>query len=506
MLTIADNNILIRVKAFLSNRFWYKNGIKKLFLIYFIVQCFTFFSETTTSNKGAGWDGQRYLTISKYGIEDLENRSSNWHVIQSYVPVVFYNIGIKLFGIPQHSSAVVKTMKIYTFILNILIFIFLYLILKRFTINIYTQIIVLLFYLFNYCILKWHNFDPVGRETTTVFLFLLGYWSFLKGFRFIYFPAVLLLFFNHIMVSFGLVLIGILIPININSKIIILNNNAVVVFFKKINLSLIIWRRKLINFLLIAFIIICVISFGSIYKFTLNNLLYGFKPIFKYEFGVIFTYLSNTFYVFLIIWYFIITVNKKPHKYLMVKEHKLFILLFILIIIDIMGQLYYQGSIEQLTIFGLIAGFGIKPFEYVFSHLFYWGLIFYFLVLYMRRIIYLASELSNFYAIFVCLIFFGCCIIAETRQIHAILFLLLPVLIKFVDNSKIKYMNITTLLLLNLSFSRFYVNLNENETMYFATPGYFNSNFGYLIKIIISVILIGCLFLFYENRRIKIES
>jgi hypothetical protein len=504
-LTISNNYILIRAKAFLSNIFWYNNGVKKLFLIYFIIQCFTFFSETTMHNKGAGWDGQRYLTISKYGIEDLENRSSNWHVIQSYVPVVFYNIGIKLFGIPKHSSAVVKTMKIYTFILNILIFIFLYLILKRFTINIYTQIIVLIFYLFNYSILKWQNFDPVGRETTSVFLFLLGYWSFLKGFRFIYFSAVLLLFFNHIIISFGLVLIGILIPIN--SNIIVLNNNAVVVFIKKINLFLLTYRRKLTNSLLIVLITVCVISFGSIYKFTLNNLLYGFKPIFKCEFGVIITYLSNTFYVFLIIWYFIITVNRNPHKYLIVKEYKLFILSFILIIIDIMGQLYYQGSIEQLTSFGLIAGFGIKPFEYVFSHLFYWGLIFYFLVLYMKRIISLSSELSNFYAIFVALIFFGCCIISETRQIHAILFLLLPVLLKFVDNSKIKYMNITTLLALNLFLSRFYLNLNENETMYLATPGYFNSNFGYLIKIIISVIFIfiGSLFLFYENRRIKIK-
>jgi hypothetical protein len=415
---------------------------------------------------------------------------------------VFYNIGIKLFGIPKHSSVVVKTMKIYTFILNILIFIFLYLILKRFTINTYTQIIVLIFYLFNYSILKWQNFDPVGRETTSVFLFLLGYWSFLKGFRFIYFTAVLLLFFNHIIVSFGLVLIGILIPIN--SNIIILNNNAVVVFIKKINLFLITYSRKLASLLLVFFIIICVISYGSIYKFTLNNLLYGIKPIYKCEFGVIFTYLSNTFYVFLIIWYFIITVNKNPHTYLMLKEYKLFILLFILIIIDILGQLYYQGSIEQLTISGLIAGLGIKPFEYVFSHLFYWGLIFYFLVFYMRRIISLASELSNFYAIFVCLILFSCCIIAETRQIHAVLFLLLPVLLKFVDNSKIKYMNITTLLALNLLFSRFYLNLNENETMYFATPGYFNSNVGYLLKIIVSVIFIfiGSLFLFYENRRI----
>jgi hypothetical protein len=95
---------------FKTNEIWNKNGIQKLFFLYLFLQLFTFFAETTKHNKGAGWDGERYLTISKYGLDNLYDENSSWHVVKSYVPVVFYNVAVKFFGFPKHSSAVVKVL------------------------------------------------------------------------------------------------------------------------------------------------------------------------------------------------------------------------------------------------------------------------------------------------------------------------------------------------------------------------------------------------------------
>jgi hypothetical protein len=476
---------------FKSVGFWNKYGVQKLFVLYLFLQLFTFFAETTKFNKGAGWDGERYLTISKYGLEDLKRRESSWHIVQSYVPVVFYNIGVKTLGMPNHSSAVVKTLKAYTLLLNILIFILLYSLIGEFTNNINTQLLVIILYLFNYSILKWSNFDPVGREATTIFLFLLGFILFIKKYKILFSISLVLLFFNHYVIAFGLLMLIITVPLNKNTEKLEFKEFFFADFMDKL-----FWKLRKYNTIILVFVslifCICLIFLSErLYILTTDNLLYGVKPIFNNPYYMMFTYFSNVIYLIYLIYIFNAIAIEYSHNVFVIRNITPFLMLIFLIVINIFGNSYYRGAIIGLTSVGkLFAVFGIKPFEYFFSHFYYWGFIFLFILLYIKEFLISSMKINFLYGILIFLLMIIFSLSAETRMIHGLVFLFVPVVIRVLDNSHLKNLNISVLLIFNVLLSRFYINLNNNTVMYFSTPGYFNSEAGYIVKITSSILVI----------------
>ncbi len=127
----------------------YKYIILALFLLFLGLQTYCTLDEITIHNKGAGWDGKRYLEIAKRGLINLKDRNGNWHVIKSYIPAIFYNFGVIIFDFPIHSSPIVKFFRIYAFVINIIIFFSLNKFLNLLTTNHKAKILSLILFLFH---------------------------------------------------------------------------------------------------------------------------------------------------------------------------------------------------------------------------------------------------------------------------------------------------------------------------------------------------------------------